>query len=218
MDGGSTIWAPNVPIALPDIPHGACAETQPASKGCGGVAAARARGGASRLILKGTLIHRARVGAGQALGALSWIEGRRLIGRGREPDGGEGQPPPLSIDSRGGDRARVRLSAALGRHTVLPSNEEILELAGDGGTPSIGRGGARERWGVAAGGHGERCEYGLCGRLKYYCAGAGSIVDTARGTGEGTCSERSVRGEGGRYASRSSEVDARATDCSESTR
>jgi len=186
MDGGSTIWAPNVPIALPDIPHGARAEAQPASKGCRRVAAAARRGAAGGLILKGALVHGARVGAGQALCALPRVEGCGLVGRAREPDGGEGQPPPLSIDSRRRDGARVRLSAALGRRAILAPNEEVLELACDGRTPSVGRGGARERGGVAAGGHGGRCGSGsgsgsgLCGCRTDCCAGVRSIVGTGK--------------------------------------
>jgi hypothetical protein len=196
MDGGSTIWVPNVPIALPDIPHSACAKAQPASKGCRRVAA-RARSGACWLILEGALVHGARVGTGQALGALPRVEGCRLVGRGPKPDRGEGQPPPLGIDSRGCDRARVRLSAALSRHAALASNEEVLELARNRGTSSVGRGGARERGRVAVGGHGGRVRVCRCVCVWCCCAGGGSIDSTTKGESVGV--QRESKERGGRY-------------------
>jgi hypothetical protein len=153
VDGGSTIWVPNVPIALPDIPQSARAKAQSASEWCSWVAAC-ARPGAGCFILKGTLVHGARVGTGKALGALPWIKGTTLIGRARESDGGKRQPPSLGIDSSRRNGTRVRLSTALGRDAVLTSNEEVLKLASDRSTPSIGGGWARERGGVAVGGHG----------------------------------------------------------------
>ena len=91
MDGGSTIGVPHVPIALPDVPHSACSEAQATSKGSGRVA----RSGWSRIILEGALVDRARIGAGEALSALSGaLVGRLvggLVGGGRETDGGEGE-------------------------------------------------------------------------------------------------------------------------------
>lgn len=151
MDGGSTIGVPHVPIALPDVPHSACSEAQATSEGGGRVA----RCGWSRVILEGTLIDGARIGAGEALGALSGALVRGLVGGGRKTDGGEGETSSLSIHGCCGDGTRIGLDGVLlTRDTALTTKEVLEALAGDGSTSSVCCTGRWKRGRVAAGRHG----------------------------------------------------------------
>ena len=174
MDGGSTIGVPNTATALADVPHGSRAEAQAASKGRGGVAAR----GRPRLVLKGALINRARVGARDALSARAGLEGGALVGRARQADGGEGQATALGVDGSRGDGAWVRLGLAGSRALA----EDVAEgLAGDRGTPAVSGTRARERRGVAVGGHdgqggASECER-VCGVCCVLCAGWGEVVN-----------------------------------------
>lgn len=133
MDGGSTIGVPNASIALPNIPQSPCSEAQSASERRGRVARGSGR---RRIILEGALVHRARVGAGEALGAWAGSRERRgLIGRGREADGGEGQAAALSVDGGGGDGTWVGLRALL--PSALSTKQILESLAGDRRPTSI---------------------------------------------------------------------------------
>ena len=152
MDGRSTIGVPNAPIALPNIPQGACSEAQATSEWCGRVAAS-ARSGRRRILLKGVLVHRARVGAREAFGARAGLEGR-LLGR-AQTDRGEREPSPLGVDGSTRDGAWVGLCGTL-TNTALTAKEILERLAGDRGTPSIGRVGAGKRRRVAVCSHSGR--------------------------------------------------------------
>lgn len=61
-----------------------------------------------------------------------------MAGRGREPDGGERQPPSLGVDCCCGDGARVGLRASLLAYIAVGPAEEVLEgLARDRGPSAV---------------------------------------------------------------------------------
>lgn len=143
MDGGSTIGVPNVPIALPNIPHGTRTEAQAASEG-GGWVAAPSRSSRTQIIFEGALVYRARIGAGEALGAWAGLEGG-LLGRGGQAYRGKRQATTLSVHSGRRDRAWVRLIAGLGGHGGLAAKKVVEGLATERSTSPIGCTGTRKR-------------------------------------------------------------------------